>query len=102
MAVDPNPRTSMPARTRAAVPRETEKHFDIFDDIGFLLLALNNAEMFSATATITDGIVTLTSVDDHRERLKLIWSFPEAAVMVGRRQHQAYVAAFFKLDVSIW
>ena len=25
------------------------------------------------------GIVTLASIDDHRERLKLIWSFSEAA-----------------------
>jgi hypothetical protein len=59
MAVDPNPRTTMPPRTRAAVPRETAKSFDIFDDIEFLLLGLNNAGLASATAAITDGIVTL-------------------------------------------
>src|SRR6266446_3345467 len=46
MAVDPNPRTSMPARTRAAIPRETAKRFDKFDDIGFLLFALNSLTWF--------------------------------------------------------
>jgi len=50
-----------------------------------LLLALNVADVVSAAAAITGGIMTLVSIDDHRERLKLIWSFSEAAdSMVGR------------------
>jgi len=44
-----------------------------------LLLALNVADVVSAAAAITGGIVTLATIDDHRERLKLIWSFSEAA-----------------------
>jgi hypothetical protein len=48
-----------------------------------LLLVLNIADMVFA-ATITGGIVTLVSIDDHGEPLKLIWSFSEAAdSMVG-------------------
>jgi hypothetical protein len=51
---------------------------------GVLLLVLNIADVVSAAAAITGGIVTLVSIDDHRERLKLIWSFSEAAdSMVG-------------------
>jgi hypothetical protein len=45
MAVDPNPRTNMPARTRAVVPCEAAKPFDFSDDIGFLLVVFNNSEM---------------------------------------------------------
>jgi hypothetical protein len=45
MPVDPNPRTSMPARTRAVVPCEAAKPFDFPDDIGFLLVVFNNSEM---------------------------------------------------------
>jgi hypothetical protein len=49
------------------------------------------------------GIVTLGSIDDHRESLKLIWSFSEAADrMVGKDDISARVAARFKLNVSIW
>jgi hypothetical protein len=49
-----------------------------------LLLVLNIADVVSAAAAITGGIVTLVSIDDHRERLKLIWSFSEPAdSMVG-------------------
>jgi hypothetical protein len=59
IAVAPNPRTSRPARTRATVQREAAKGFDFPDDMGFLLLVFNNAEMVSTTAAITDGIVTL-------------------------------------------
>jgi hypothetical protein len=39
----------------------------------------------SAAAVITGGIVTLASIDDHRERLKLIWSFSEAADSMSGR-----------------
>jgi hypothetical protein len=53
-----------------------------------LLLVLNIADVVSAAAAITGGIVTLVSIDDHRERLKLIWSFSEAAnSMVGQGWH---------------
>jgi len=46
---------------------------------------LNVADVVSAAAAITGGIMTLVSIDDHSERLKLIWSFSEAAdSMVGR------------------
>jgi hypothetical protein len=44
-----------------------------------LLLVLNVADVVSAAPAITSGIMTLVSIDDHRERLKLIWSFSEAA-----------------------
>ena len=51
----------------------------------------------------TGGIVILAIMDDHRERLKLIWSFSEAAhSMVRQGWHPGYVAARFTLNVSIW
>ena len=50
MAVNPNPRTSTPARTEAVVPREAAKRFDFIDDIWFLLLVSNKPEMVSAAA----------------------------------------------------
>jgi hypothetical protein len=40
--------------------------------------------MWFGRLRLSDGIVTLGSIDDHRESLKLIWSFSEAAdSMVG-------------------
>jgi hypothetical protein len=76
-----------------AVPREAAKRSDCLDDIAFLLLALNNAEIVSSAA-ITDGRVALASVDDHGEHLKLIWRFSEAAdSMVGQGWPQAHGAA---------
>jgi hypothetical protein len=49
------------------------------------------------------GMVTLGSSNNHRERLKLIWSFSGAADnMVGKDDVYARVAARFKLNVSIW
>src|SRR5258708_9406560 len=50
MAVDPNPRTSMPAKTRASIPCEAGTRFDFVDDICFLLLVSNRPEMVFATA----------------------------------------------------
>ena len=50
--------------------------------------------MGSAAAAITGRIVTSASIDDHRERLKLIWSFSEAADSMSRGDGiEAYVAA---------
>jgi hypothetical protein len=50
MVVNPDPRTSMPASTRAVVQREAAKLFDFPDDMGLLLLVFNNAEMVSTTS----------------------------------------------------
>jgi hypothetical protein len=59
-----------------------------------LLVVLNIADVVSAAAAISFGIVPLVGMDDHRERLKLIWSFSGAAdSMVGQGSHRAYVAA---------
>src|SRR5260370_18242369 len=103
MAVNPDPRTSVPATTRAAVTQEAAKRLDCLDDIGFLLVVLNNAEVVSLNPAITGGIVILASMDDHRDRLKLIWILSEAAhSMVRQGWHPGYVAARFTLNVSIW
>jgi hypothetical protein len=49
----------------------------------FLLFLIS--VMWSRLRRISGGIVTLGSIDDHRERLKLIWSFSEAPNrMAGR------------------
>jgi len=45
----------------------------------FLLFVLNIADAFPTAAAANNGIVTWPSIDDDRERLKLIWSFSEAA-----------------------
>jgi hypothetical protein len=59
--------------------------------------------MWFGRLRLSGGIVTLGSIDDHRESLKLIWSFSEAADrMVGKDDISARVAARFKLKVSIW
>jgi hypothetical protein len=59
--------------------------------------------MWFGRLRLAGGIVTLSSSDDHRESLKLIWSFSEAADrMVGKDDISARVAARFKLKVSIW
>jgi hypothetical protein len=59
--------------------------------------------MWFGRLRLSDSIVTLGSIDDHRESLKLIWSFSEAADrMVGKDDISARVAARFKLKVSIW
>ena len=48
----------------------------------FFRISLN---VVSAAAAITGGMVTLASIDDHREHLKLIWSFSEAADSMSGR-----------------
>jgi hypothetical protein len=59
--------------------------------------------MWFGRLRLSGGIVTLGSIDDHRESLKLIWSFSEVADrMVGKDDISARVAARFKLKVSIW
>ena len=67
----------MPAKTNTAARPEAAKRFKFIDVKRFLLLVSNVADVVAAA--ITGGILTLASINDHRERLKLIWSFSEAA-----------------------
>ena len=69
----------MPAKTNAAARREAAKRFKFLDVKGFSSCFLNVADVVSPLRRSTARIVTLASIDDHRERLKLIWSFSEAA-----------------------
>jgi hypothetical protein len=55
---------------------QSDSNFLMSSDFSFLF---RMSLMCSAAAAITGGMVTLASIDDHRERLKLIWSFSEAA-----------------------
>ena len=68
--------------------------------------------MGSAAAATWSNTLTLAGIDDHRERLKLIWSFSEAAdSMVGGMEsrlmsqsdsHSTFRFGDFELDVSAY
>ena len=73
----------MPAKTHTAARPEAARRFKFLDVMQFLLLVSNVADVVAAA--ITGGIVTLASIDDHRERLNLIWSFSEAADSMSGR-----------------
>src|SRR5260370_7248343 len=93
----------MPARTSADVPRETATHFKFIDVKGFLLLVFEYRCCGSAAAAITHSIVTSASISDHREHLKLIWRFSEAADSIVRQgSHRAYGSASVTLNLSIY
>jgi hypothetical protein len=69
----------MPAKTNTAARPEAAKRFKFLDVKRFLLLVSNVADVVPPLRRSPAAIVTLASIDDHRERLKLIWSFSEAA-----------------------
>ena len=67
----------MPTKTNTAARLEAAKRFKLLCVKRFLLL-FEHRRCGSAAAAINRGIVTSASIDDHRELLKLIWSFSEA------------------------
>ncbi len=75
----------MPAKTSTAARLEAAKRFKFLDVKRFLLLVSNVADVVPPLRRSTGGIVTLASIDDHREHLKLIWSFSEAADSMSGR-----------------
>jgi hypothetical protein len=78
----------MPVKTSAAVAPGAAKRLKFLDVKWFSLSVSNTADVFRRCGH--DGIVPLAHTDNHREHLKLIWSFSEVA---DRMLGQSYVSS---------